>query len=384
MLSALLRWKTSSKNSSESKSFSYPVYNATSTNNRREIVDESDVYIDVHKAIRRLAPAPTTTFRRRESVKTDSEDAGRPGDQESRRSQSVSGQGGTSSGSPKTATFMMKRRSTGPGVETSTVPVKHNVDQVKKHLSRHLSPSNPAANPKNIKSSTVTIKPGTGATSTPSSRQFELTLEPDELEEENERAPLLGSKPAATASEATLHTTPEYGSSTPAERGNDAQVSGLRPGDTVEIHPTENSVSRAAREDLEEARRVVNPSHKTEDSVESPDMPATFRTGSITESYVQAGGVRKIVISSSSGDEDDTNGAEPSEPTEVTSGPVREGLEADAAETAPDDEGAEQAGAETHGTQAGEEEQPAQGSSTQQGGSQGKKKKKGKKNKGKK
>ena len=279
---------------------------------------------------------------------------------------------------------MMKRRSTGPGVEASTVPVKHNVDQVKKHLSRHLSPSNPAANPKNIKSSTVTIKPGSGATTTPSSRQFELTFEPDELEAENERAPLLGSKPAATASDATLHTTPNYGSSTPADNGKGAQMTGLKSGDSVEIHPTENSVSRAAKDDLEEARRPANPRSETLESAESPSMPTPFRTGSITESYVQTGGVRKIVISSSSGDEDDTNGGEPSGPTNVTSEPVQGSQEADGFGTSQGNEHAEQASeAETH-EDGGREEQPAQGSGTQQGAGQGKKKKKGKKNKGKK
>lgn len=279
---------------------------------------------------------------------------------------------------------MMKRRSTGPGAESSTVPVKHNVDQVKKHLSRHLSPSNPAANPKNIKSSTVTIKPGSGAATTPSSRQFELTLEPDDLETDNERAPLLGSKPAATASDTTLHATPNYGSSAPGDSKNGAQVDGLNLGDSVEIHPSENAVSRAAKDDLEEARRYGNPSSETLESAESPGMPAPFRTGSITESYVQAGGVRKIVISSSSGDEDDVHGGEPSGPTNSTSEPVQGVQEADASGAAQGNGSAEQASeAETHGDEAGEGAS-AQGSSAQQGGGQGKKKKKGKKNKGKK
>lgn len=353
---------------------------------RREIVDESDVYIDVHKAIRRLAPAPTATFRRRESMKADSEDAGRQTDQESRRSYSVGGQGDVSSGSPKIATFKMKRRSTGPGVETSTtVPVKHNVDQVKKHLSRHLSPSNPAANPKNIKSSTVTIKPGAGSTPTPSSRQAELTHEPEELDAENERAPLLGHKPAATTSDATLHATPNYGSSTLADSGNSGEMADLKTGRSVQIQPTENSVSRAAKNDLEEARRPVNPRDDKTESTEGPDMPTSFRTGSITESYVQMGGVRKVIISS--GDEDDNNGTEPPGSANAKSEPAQgsqTGGQFDAAAAAQGSEPAEQAPeAETHGHAAGEE-QPAQGSSSQQGGGQGKKKKKAKKNKGKK
>ena len=37
----------------------------------REIIDESDVYIDVHKAIRRLQPAPRVRIQRRQSAASD-------------------------------------------------------------------------------------------------------------------------------------------------------------------------------------------------------------------------------------------------------------------------------------------------------------------------
>lgn len=351
----------------------------------------------MHKAIRRLVPAPTTTFRRRESLnalRNSSDDTSRQTDQDSKRSYSANGQGDASSGSPKTATFMMRRRSTGPGLESATVPVKHNVDDVKKHLGRHLSPSNPAANPKNIKSSTITIKPGSVATpATPSSRQVELTLEPDDLEIEGERAPLLGPRSAeATASDATIHNTPNYGSSTAAGSRDATLEITPKVRDDLEIHRSEAGVSAAARRDLEEARHPVNVSTDTIASAASHETPEPCRTGSITESYVQApSGVRKIVISSSSGDEDDANGIQSAEGappgiTKVATDPVRGTQpeeELDRSELAKKGDAEQTSEAETgDGDEeaAGGEEQAAQGPS----GGKAKKKKKGKKNKGKK
>lgn len=354
----------------------------------REIVDESDVYIDVHKAIRRIAPAPTTTFRR-ESLnahKASPSEVGAQTDRESKRSNSYSGLAdGASSGSPnKTLTFMVKRRATEPGVESTTVPVKHNVDQVRQHLSRHLSPRNPAANPKNIKSSTITIKPGSGATPTPSSRQFEFSPEPSAIETdaEDERAPLLGSRPAATVSEGSVHAAPGYGSAKPAGGLNSAMSATPGASNTlVEVLPSEDSAVRVANEDNEEAKAPAQPARSTTtESAGSAGMPAAFRTGSITESYVHTGGVRKVVISSSSGDEDEANGVEA---VENAAGEPQGGREA--ISTQADGAGAQtgEGEAQAEGHEEGDEGQSTQASGSGQGGGQGKKKKKGKKNKGK-
>lgn len=360
----------------------------------REIVDESDVYIDVHKAIRRIAPAPTTTFRR-ESInanKASPSEAAAQTDRDSKRSNSVSAfADGASSGSPnRTLTFMVKRRSTEPGVEPATVPVKHHVDQVRQHLSRHLSPRNPAANPKNIKSSTITIKPGTGATATPSSRQLELSPEPPaiETEAEDERAPLLGSRPAATTSEGSFHATPDYGSAKPAG-GQIGAVSGpaMESSASIEVVPSEDAAVRVANEDNEEAReveRLEQPirSHTTE-STGSAGMPTPFRAGSITESYVHTGGVRKIVISSSSGDEEEANGVETAE--NAAGEPAQGSSEAIGAPSDGTREQPSEAETQGEGHDEGDKGQSAQASSAGQGSGQDKKKKKkGKKGKGKK
>ncbi|KAH8904463.1 DUF21-domain-containing protein, partial [Coniochaeta sp. PMI_546] len=139
-----------------------------------EIIDESDVYIDVHKAIRRLTPAPKARLQRRPSdsqvaaklndtgILIDTSDpsetnaAGRrPG------SVTVNSDAHLLSSSPRAATVMMRRSSAGIDGQMvkSTVPIRANLEEMRQHL-RHLGPSNPATNPKNTRSTTVKIKPG--------------------------------------------------------------------------------------------------------------------------------------------------------------------------------------------------------------------------------
>ncbi|KAM0568942.1 hypothetical protein D7B24_004798 [Verticillium nonalfalfae] len=137
-----------------------------------EIIDESDVYIDVHKAIRRLTPAPKAR-----PMKKDMEDVANRanengngklidvGDDEEphdKRISSLGGQGDVAnmSTSPgKTATFLMRRSSAGPDgrMQATTVPVKANLEEIKRQL-KHLGPSNRNTNPRDTKSTTVKIK----------------------------------------------------------------------------------------------------------------------------------------------------------------------------------------------------------------------------------
>ncbi|KAL1889411.1 cell agglutination protein Mam3 [Sporothrix stenoceras] len=149
-----------------------------------EIIDESDVYIDVHKAIRRLQPAPRARPTRHRSLASDfgataSTAATRVADEEeiddegaepSLQQQAIPvlralSRSNTAaralSTSPKTTTVMMRRCSAGADgrLTKSTVPVRANIDEMWQHL-RHLGPSNRANNPKNTRSTTVKIKQG--------------------------------------------------------------------------------------------------------------------------------------------------------------------------------------------------------------------------------
>jgi metal transporter CNNM len=130
-----------------------------------EIVDESDVFIDVHKAIRRLQPAPRYRIGKSEIVAphdtlvpTHSDnsvpvDINSLSDKGHSRSASVDL---AKSPPANAATIMMRRRSS--GAEPFTV--RSHGPEMRQHL-KHLGPSNVASRPKSTRINTVKIKPGT-------------------------------------------------------------------------------------------------------------------------------------------------------------------------------------------------------------------------------
>jgi metal transporter CNNM len=128
-----------------------------------EIIDESDVFVDVHKAIRRLAPAPRQKYGKfLGSLDANGETEDSPllakEDGETRsRTASFSNAHGT--------TFMMRRKSSNASdsrVEAMrAVPVRSNTQGLIGKLS-HLGPSNMASKPKPTKYTSVKIKPGVG------------------------------------------------------------------------------------------------------------------------------------------------------------------------------------------------------------------------------
>jgi metal transporter CNNM len=126
-----------------------------------EIIDESDVFVDVHKAIRRLAPAPRQKYGKfLGSLDAETEDspllAKEDGDTRSRTA---------SFGNAHGTTFMMRRKSSNASesrVEAMrAVPVRSNTQGLIGKLS-HLGPSNMASKPKPTKYTSVKIKPGVG------------------------------------------------------------------------------------------------------------------------------------------------------------------------------------------------------------------------------
>jgi metal transporter CNNM len=143
------------------------VHIVISANNNREIIDESDVFIDVHKAIRRMAPAPRARVPRGKVVnddlpkpvevpaadnETDAEHAEQNGATAPRKTSMPE----TSEAPPKPS-FMLRRRSSGSKGTMS--PLRSDDPSVMQHL-KHLGPSNAANRPKQTRINTVKIKPG--------------------------------------------------------------------------------------------------------------------------------------------------------------------------------------------------------------------------------
>lgn len=133
-----------------------------------EIIDESDVFVDVHKAIRRLAPAPQNRFphgRTGTAVHDDhyDDDADErtsllPKADASKRPSLANGQ---------QTTFLMRRKSSNASDATrgTMIPphekVRSGAGDMREHL-KHLGPSNAASKPRATKFASVKIKPGVG------------------------------------------------------------------------------------------------------------------------------------------------------------------------------------------------------------------------------
>jgi metal transporter CNNM len=336
----------------------------------------------VHKAIRRLAPAPKARPTRKESGtdaavrKTTDEDdlidLNEPRQMRDKRLGSITAYSDAPapSSSPKTATFMMRRSSTGPdgNMGNNAVPVKANLDEMWQQL-KHLGPSNPATNPKNTRSTAVTIKTGRGGavapvilapSSVPNDIPAAVTERlSDDIDEE--RSPLL--RPKITGKSGVHAVRKSYGSvggseaqsrlagrsivSSPApeamlidtdpvtvEMGTQTAVS-EEPAAIVEL-PTElvtTSSSEPASKTAEEPipRPVSESADIVPDLLDTPistrsqgSIPPrhlkSVRSGSITENIYDHGGVQKIVIeTTSSGEEGASTSKSPISPPAVQS-----------------------------------------------------------------
>ncbi|KAF5669006.1 hypothetical protein FHETE_5098 [Fusarium heterosporum] len=146
-----------------------------------EIVDESDVYVDVHKAIRRLTPAPrarrihataaaaaamATKKAPGDSILIDvDEHADGPHPNVETASFRSNYEGGFHN-SAKTA-IHMKRRTSDGGIEGTPVVVKASLDEMRSQL--RLGPANRAANPRSNTRNLFKIKQGLSLNSTPPS-----------------------------------------------------------------------------------------------------------------------------------------------------------------------------------------------------------------------
>ena len=305
---------------------------------RREIIDESDVYIDVHKAIRRLTPAPKARVQRRFSedpqgklsslTRCDSDSAllDVPGTIPAAAATTSSDTAALST-SPKTATLMMRRSSAGLDGQfvRTAVPVRTNIDDIKQHL-KHLGPSNPATNPNKTRSTTVKIKPGSGihAAHPRSASVTEPGTEDLVMEEGDETTSLL--KPHTAAKDGVQAVGQTYGSVSPAIT---VQLAPQSNGLSTLILDTEEHITQAmetsgygSQADLTTPESVTptqqqqasppqqqQPSQqlrssssgesassmKTDHTLVAKPLPFV-RSGSITENVVESRGVRKVVL----------------------------------------------------------------------------------------
>ena len=363
-----------------------------------EIIDESDVFVDVHKAIRRLAPAPKQRYGRAltlEPTTTNSDS-----DHEAKESDALLPKDSPSSRKPSLAngngpgtTFLVRRKSSAGAERIST-----NTADLRPQL-RHLGPSNAASHPRATKFTNVKIKPGVGtipenkqtttgvegdanAPTRPNAlgRSQSADVQPTSSEEDEGTRLLRSAGRDASGGAAALRA--GYGateSSKPRRMSADqmsaheashlAEQKAMSPKQTSEVP---NGVQR--QDTLKVPDKVVVGSN-AEDGDQVGDMSGppsrqrstsrrAARSGSITETTVDYGGMKKVVLettSSSSDVEEGGSNASPTTPVPEQSGSAS----APAADGDAEDEGE----GEDKGTSAG-------GGNNAAGGAAGKKKKK--------
>ncbi|KAL8284723.1 hypothetical protein RB597_002007 [Gaeumannomyces tritici] len=316
-----------------------------------EIIDESDVYIDVHKAIRRLHPAPNAQVFRRQSSNVNPKSAENNKGEENANglasphltpvdiASATKADATQLSASPK-ATFLMRRSSAGVDgkMVQSAVPVRANIDDIREHL-RHLGPSNPANNPKNTRLTSVTIKPGHGVVGPQRSFQSEATRATPEIEVhqpndhheggDNETTSLLHAAPTnsrnlhrVSSKDGVQALRQSYGALSATEAQQ--RVLGASPPGFTEAQ--RNHVAHTPKLNTSSDTKAT-PNAKTPSSDGSGGSPisdgrgsrsttpllkrSTVRSGSITENVFESRGFRKVVLetTSSNDDEEDSAGA---------------------------------------------------------------------------
>ncbi|KAN0120191.1 DUF21 domain containing protein [Hyaloscypha variabilis] len=302
-----------------------------------EIIDESDVYIDVHKAIRRMAPAPKARVQKGHVVEnSDSTVLNLPEDNLIDLTEGVTPlkrsvttgadripNPATFGTSPKTTTFM--RRSSG-GADGLPIAVRGTVDDMREHL-KHLGPSNLASRPKTTRYSTVKIKSGHGPVRSDS--RTESTMLHDPILEEpyrDEPAPQGGEgegllksagKDASDGVQALQQGYGSFSQKSPDSPGrftkNEIYVDGEARGSALSVNRARNSPS-PANGPLSRQNSNGSGSSDTLGSLNgsgSRRKRGTARSGSITENIIEAGGIRKVVLeTNSSSDDRDENGNE--------------------------------------------------------------------------
>ena len=297
-----------------------------------EIVDESDVFIDVHKAIRRSMPAPRMRIPKAKAqvprgeiveeppsaaangnlVDITENESLSPADLQ--RKATAETQPAQKPKLASSVSFLARRRSSAQSNTEVSNPTKPSTDEAKDHL-KHLGPSNLASRPKTTRFNTVKIKPGAPNTLRPAAARRISESANDFQNGIGEGIVRSGGKHASDAVQ-TLHQE-GYGtlSGSPEQRRPVSASKG------VQAQPDELLVPEGGDGGNDQSVSI-RPKARTSDSQSTlgslPDSPprsrspwhlskGPARSGSITENIVDANGIRKVVLEPSSSSDSDEN-----------------------------------------------------------------------------
>jgi metal transporter CNNM len=299
----------------------------------REIIDESDVFIDVHKAIRRMAPAPRARVPRGKVVAEPN--ARKLSEQPLADGQTGAEENGSTAALRKSSlpeadnklkpSFMLRRRS--DGSRGTMEALRSDDPDVIAHL-KHLGPSNAANRPKSTRINTVKIKPGQ-TPDIPNTIPENSQPRPESIYAQDSHAPEGGigegllANAGLEASDGVHSLAVGYG--TMAPNGDRMSWKSGRSGlNAAEDEPTspKGSTTLDKKDDYlvvdnrteDDASRGRSKSVSTIGSLHSiksrsrspPKKRHTARSGSISENVVDVNGIKKIVLeTTSSSDSED-------------------------------------------------------------------------------
>ena len=300
-----------------------------------EIIDESDVFIDVHKAIRRLNPAPKSRVPKGEVV-TEPDSTIAEGEEnlieiDGDHSKDENGvnmkhnatldhnSARTNGNNPELATSPGTRH---PNRRTSSIanisdreggsrPRQMN-PEMREHL-KHLGPSNLASRPRTTRYNTVKIKPGAGSLVEAIKDGASETPRNTSIAAQGGVGAGLVNSAGKEAKDGVLALQAGYGT---IPSGSPPSPKKSRKGSLVAAASEE---TRKARLGADEIGRRGSLHHSpagsqstlgsmgSADGLLSPRSPSkrgTARSGSITENIIEAGGVKKTVLEMTSSSED--------------------------------------------------------------------------------
>jgi len=288
------------------------------------------VYIDVHKAIRRIAPAPKAVHRSHIVGNLENgihhcsdnhlidlrEGTNSPQKPEIRKNSSA-----ILGSSPKT-TFI--RRASAGAADGETVQVRGNMNDMREHL-KHLGPSNLASRPKTTRYQTVKIKPGL-STRLSDSRAISATYSDLVVDGAYHDLPASGGgegegllKSAGKDASDGVHALQQgYGATDHFAPSNSIPAPGDLKKDSSAPNPPSSYKNQSSNQEITIMSTASNlstlQSEHSSDSLGSmqarntkPRKRGTARSGSITENIVEANGIRKVVLETTSNSDDELN-----------------------------------------------------------------------------
>jgi metal transporter CNNM len=302
----------------------YVTYNTplpTSAKRYREIIDESDVYIDVHKAIRRLAPAPKARVQKGQVV-TDPDAVAIPedhlldldieGELDGKSRDRINSVGSRTGNGPhilstsRDTTFMLRRSSATPDGSVQTV--RGNAIDMREHL-KHLGPSNLASRPKSTRYNTVKIKPGLTRNSESDGAILQpvISEEPyrDNLAPRGGEGEGLLKSAGKDASDGVQAVQQGYGTTNPRSSQSPGKENIPAKADTNgKSRDRDGSPKSKSQRQSNSDDSDTMGSLPSKNGSPAPRKRNPARSGSITENIIDAGGVRKVVLETNSSSED--------------------------------------------------------------------------------